>query len=108
MTEYRVAAEADVNSLGAAIAGALADNPAAPVSLQCIGPRSVNNGVKAVAAAKHMMMSDGWKIQLVMIPRFISKVLRGQEVTAMELLVRLEQVTEDEDQTNRQPDVSPA
>ena len=90
MTEFRVSGEAKVNSLAAAIAGSLGDHPAEPVSLHCIGPRSVNNGVKAVAAARNMLKADGWNCLLVMAPRFISKKLRGQEVTAIEILVRLE------------------
>ena len=93
MTTFRVSAEANINSLAAAIAGAYADSTEREVCLHCIGPRSVNNGVKAVATAKRMMELDGRQnISLVIRPEFMAKMIRGEKITAVALTVRAEEV----------------
>lgn len=87
VTELRVAAQANVNSVAAAIAGSLEDGAAA-VCLHCIGPRAVNQAVKAAAVAQSMMRMDGHENAVVsMHPRFERKELQGQDVTGMVLEV---------------------
>lgn len=91
MREFRVSAEGNVNSLAAAIAGVFEDDTTQVISLHCIGPRSVNRAVKAVATAKNMMIREGITgIVLVMRPEFLTKHIRGQDVTAIDLKVRAE------------------
>lgn len=94
MREFRVSAEGNVNSLAAAVAGVFEDDRTQQIALQCIGPRSVNNAVKAVATARNLMAKEGMDIVLVMSPEFKIKHLRGSDVTAIDLMVRAD------DQTN--------
>lgn len=97
MREFRVSAEGNVNALAAAIAGVFEDDVSQVISLHCIGPRSVNNGVKAVATAKNMMLKEGIKgVVLVVRPEFLTKHIRERDVTAIDLQVRAEH----ESQTN--------
>jgi len=76
------------NSNSIATAGALANTirQQGEAELQGIGPKAVNQAVKAIAIARSYVASSG--IDLVTIPRFVDVEIEGQPRTALRFLVK--------------------
>ncbi|HIC95180.1 TPA: stage V sporulation protein S [Candidatus Bipolaricaulota bacterium] len=54
--------------------------------IQVIGPKAVNQAIKAIAIARSYIASSG--IDLITVPEFVEVVIGGQERTAIRLEVR--------------------
>lgn len=76
------------NSNSIATAGALANTirQQGEAEVQGIGPKAVNQAVKAIAIARSYLASSG--IDLVTIPRFVDVEIEGQPRTALRFLVK--------------------
>ncbi len=71
-----------------AVAGAIANSvrELGGVDAQVIGPRAVNQAVKAIAIARGYVASSG--VDLYFIPSFIAVSVDGEERTAIRLEIR--------------------
>jgi len=84
MTVLKVSAK----SKAAATAGALANTirEEGQAEIQVIGPKAVNQAVKAVAIARGYLASSG--IDLILVPSFADVTIDGEAKTAIKMLVR--------------------
>ncbi len=75
-------------SKATAAAGALANTirQEGQAELQGIGPKAINQAVKAIAIARRYLASSG--IDLVTIPSFVDVEIEGQTRTAVRFLVK--------------------
>jgi stage V sporulation protein S len=76
----------------ATVAGAIANNirEAKAVEIVSMGPKSVNQAVKAVAIARDYLKED--KVDLTCRPEFIHLQLDGEEKSAIKLVVITQKV----------------
>ncbi len=82
MELLKVSAQSRPKAVAGALAAVLRSDNAAEV--QAIGPRAVNQAVKAIAIARGFVALDG--IDLVCIPSFVKIEVDGEERTAIKFL----------------------
>ncbi len=83
MAILKVSARSRPTAVAGAIAGTVRESGRAEA--QAIGPRAVNQAVKAVAIARGFLAIDG--IDVICIPAFTEVEIGGQDRTAMKLIV---------------------
>ena len=84
MSLLRVSASSDPTSTAGALANAIRAEGQA--QLQTIGPKAVNQAVKAIAIARGYLAPSG--IDLISVPSFVDVFIEGQQKTAIRLLVK--------------------
>ncbi len=83
MDVLKVSATSSPNSVAGAIAGVLRERGKA--ELQVIGAGALNQGIKAVAIARGFVAPGG--IDLVCIPAFTDVEIKGEERTAIKIII---------------------
>jgi stage V sporulation protein S len=83
MDLIKVSAHSRCTLVAGAIAGVVREWRRAEV--QAIGPSAVNQAIKAIAIARNYLVADG--LQIVCIPEFVNIDIKGQERTAIKLIV---------------------
>jgi len=83
MTVLKVASHSNPSAAAGALANTIRDQGWAEI--QVIGPKAVNQAVKAIAIARSYIASSG--IDLVAVPSFVEVEIAGQEKTAIKLEV---------------------
>jgi stage V sporulation protein S len=79
----KVAARSRTTAVAGAIAGVIRQERRAEV--QAIGASAVNQAVKAVAIARQYLVDD--EIDIVCIPEFVEVQIKGEQRTALKLVV---------------------
>lgn len=79
----KVAARSRTTAVAGAIAGIIRQERRAEV--QAIGASAVNQAVKAVAIARQYLVDD--QIDIVCIPEFVEVQIKGEQRTALKLVV---------------------
>lgn len=71
-----------------ATAGALANTirEEGQAEIQVIGPKAVNQAIKAIAIARGYLASSG--VDLILVPSFVDVTIDGEARTAIKMLVR--------------------
>ncbi len=83
METLKVSSTSDPSSTAGALANSIREN--GKVKLQVIGPRAVNQAIKAIAIARGYIAPSG--VDLVSSPQFIDIIIDGEERTAIRMLV---------------------
>lgn len=83
METLKVSSTSDPNSTAGALANSIREN--GKVKLQVIGPRAVNQAIKAIAIARGYIAPSG--VDLVSSPQFVDITIDGEERTAIRMLV---------------------
>ncbi|MER2600430.1 MAG: stage V sporulation protein S [Caldilineales bacterium] len=83
MEKIKVSANSRSVAVAGAVAGVLRDD--AQVEIQTIGPHALNQAVKGLVVARKYLQADG--LDLVCTPGFTEVEIRGEERTAIRLLV---------------------
>lgn len=83
METLKVSSTSDPSSTAGALANSIREN--GKVKLQVIGPRAVNQAVKAIAIARGYIAPSG--VDLVSSPQFVDITIDGEERTAIRMLV---------------------
>ncbi|MBI1743667.1 stage V sporulation protein S [Candidatus Acetothermia bacterium] len=84
MSLLRVSASSDPTSTAGALANAIRAEGQA--QLQTIGPKAVNQAIKAIAIARGYLAPSG--IDLISVPSFVDVFIEGKQKTAIRLLVK--------------------
>jgi len=84
MAVLKVSSHSSPSAAAGALANTIRDQGWAEI--QVIGPKAVNQAVKAIAIARSYIASSG--IDLVAVPSFVEVEIEGQEKTAIKLEVR--------------------
>lgn len=85
MEILKVSSNSNPSAVAGALAGALRGSNYANVEMQAIGAGALNQAVKAVAIARGFIAPHG--IDLICIPAFIEISIKGEERTAIKLIV---------------------
>lgn len=95
------------HSSSIAAAGALANTirQNGEAELQVIGPKAVNQAVKAIAIARSYLASSG--VDLVTIPSFVDVEFQGQRRTGLRFLVKPRHLIKDVETERLQPEREP-
>jgi len=83
MTVLKVSSHTSPSAAAGALANTIRDQGQAEI--QVIGPKAVNQAIKAIAIARSYIASSG--IDLVAVPSFVEVEIAGQEKTAIKLEV---------------------
>lgn len=83
METLKVSSTSDPSSTAGALANSIREN--GKVKLQVIGPRAVNQAIKAIAIARGYIAPSG--VDLVSSPQFVDITIDGEERTAIRMLV---------------------
>jgi stage V sporulation protein S len=84
MAVLKVSSHSSPSAAAGALANTIRDQGWAEI--QVIGPKAVNQAVKAIAIARSYIASSG--IDLITVPSFVEVEIEGQEKTAIKLEVR--------------------
>jgi len=84
MSILKVSAQSNATATAGALASTIRQHGQA--ELQGIGPKAVNQAVKAIAIARSYLASSG--IDLLTVPGFVDVEIEGQPRTAMRFLVK--------------------
>lgn len=84
MAVLKVSSSSNPSAAAGALANTIRDQGWAEI--QVIGPKAVNQAVKAIAIARSYIASSG--IDLVAVPSFVEVEIEGQEKTAIKLEIR--------------------
>lgn len=85
MSLIKVSAHSPVPTTAGAIAGAVRKRGQAEV--RAIGAGAVNQAIKSVAVARKYLVRDG--VDIACVPSFVDLEIRGQERTAIYLIVEV-------------------
>lgn len=80
---FKVSSKSQVNAVAGAVAGAIRKE--GKVELQVIGAGAVNQALKAAAIARGYVSPQG--VNLICTPAFADVVIKGEERTALKLIV---------------------
>jgi stage V sporulation protein S len=83
METLKVSSTSDPSSTAGALANSIREN--GKVELQVIGPKAVNQAIKAIAIARGYIAPSG--VDLVSVPQFVDITIDGEERTAIRMLV---------------------
>ena len=83
MEILKVSAKSNPNSVAGALAGVLRESR--NVEMQVVGAGALNQAVKAVAIARGFVAPHG--IDLICVPAFTDIKIKGEERTAIKLIV---------------------
>jgi stage V sporulation protein S len=89
MDLIKVAADSRVSATAGAIAGAV--RRCGQANVRAIGAGAVNQAIKAVAIARRYLVPEG--VDIACVPSFVDLQIRGQERTAISLLVETRSAT---------------
>lgn len=84
MTVLKVSAKSRPIATAGALANTIREEGQAEI--QVIGPKAVNQAIKAIAIARGYLASSG--IDLILVPSFADVTIDGEAKTAIKLLVR--------------------
>lgn len=83
METLKISSTSDPSSTAGALANSIREN--GKVELQVIGPKAVNQAVKAIAIARGYIAPSG--VDLVSVPQFVDITIDDEERTAIRLLI---------------------
>lgn len=83
METLKVSSTSDPNSTAGALANSIREN--GKVELQVIGPKAVNQAIKAIAIARGYIAPSG--VDLISTPQFVDITIDGEERTAIRILI---------------------
>lgn len=83
METLKISSTSDPSSTAGALANSIREN--GKVELQVIGPKAVNQAVKAIAIARGYIAPSG--VDLVSVPQFVDIMIDDEERTAIRLLI---------------------
>lgn len=85
MEVLKVSSKSNPNSVAGALAGIIRDHGA--VEMQTVGAGALNQAIKAIAIARGFLAPSG--MELTCVPAFADIIIKGEERTAIRLLVEL-------------------